>query len=489
MDSFFKFENKSMIIYGAAAIGLIVYDICKDLNIPVSGFVDKRGDEISEIQGVSVYSVDSSEIDTIDKDSIIFVAVKNVFEHDNIARKLIEKGFNNIVYRPYAVIKGEGSEDEKILYDVYDKFMSKELFEGDIPKSFTVHQYEYKDYATVKKVEDERIVYVPIESLFTDLKKEVSRWSWINIPIMALIPHIAFFRWMDQQEGFSYDMYLKFCIDSTKVKGQINVTERWKQNVIKNRADVYTNMNESLERDFDFFIRNAPRAKWNPDGYFNLVSGKHRASFWIAKGRRYIPLKISDSDYEEWINKSEVNKIVQHLNEMNVFCLNAPVEHPFFYDMQCENKNFYFQLLRDFIYATACEQYENMEYINLKELSTVFISLNDDGYMSRALQRYGIPIVVHNKSNVSVILENLIVTSSEVDKSAEYSYALVEFHYGDEADFTDIMSKNIRYMICLVQAGDIDEFERTITAKYAIIQNRKVLKNGEQFVVYTLKGN
>ena len=238
MNNFFSLRDRPIVIYGAAAVGLIIYDICKELNIPVSGFIDKRADEIGNIQGVPVYSVDSGETDILDKDCAVFVAVKNVFEHDNIAEKLIKNGFNNIIYRPYAVIKGKGSENEKILYEVYEKFVQKELFEGDIPKTFEACQYEYRDYATVKKGENIRIVFVPIETLFTDIKKGADKWKWLNIPVMALLPHIAFFRWMDQQEGFSSDMYLKFCIDSTKVKGQINVTERWKQNVIKNRADV-----------------------------------------------------------------------------------------------------------------------------------------------------------------------------------------------------------------------------------------------------------
>lgn len=487
MNNFFSLRDRPIVIYGAAAVGLIIYDICKELNIPVSGFIDKRADEIGNIQGVPVYSVDSGETDILDKDCAVFVAVKNVFEHDNIAEKLIKNGFNNIIYRPYAVIKGKGSENEKILYDVYEKFVQKELFEGDIPKTFESCQYEYRDYATVKKGENIRIVFVPIETLFTDIKKGVDKWNWLNIPIMALLPHIAFFRWIDQQEGFSSDMYLKFCIDSTKVKGQINVTERWKQNVIKNRADVYSNMNESLERDFDFFLRNAPKAEWNSCGYFNLVSGKHRAAFWIAKGRRYIPLKISDSDYEKWINECKVNKVIQYFIHREVHYVHAPVEHPYFYEMQCENRSFYFGLLRDFIYDIALGQYRDMGYVKLKELATVLISLNDDGYISRALQRYGVSVEIYNKGNVGIALENLIVINSELKESTEYSYALMEFQYGNEISFKEILSKNIRHMICLVSAADLREFEHVIAEGYTIVKSREALKDGEVFLVFMLE--
>lgn len=491
MEKVFNLDKQSIIIYGAAAIGLIVYDICKELNLPVAGFIDKRGDEIHEIQGVKVYNIDSAEIDAIDRQCIIFIAVKNVFEHDNIARKLIEKGFVNIIYRPSTVIKGAGNKDEKRLNEVYDKFMQKEFICDDIPKSFSVHEYEYRDYATIKKLGNgqERVAYIPVEYLFTD-KKKAGKWSWVDIPVMSLIPHVAFFKWMDNQPGFSYDMYLDFCIDSTKIKGQIKVTDRWKENVIKNRADVYANMNQSLERDFDFFIRNAPNAKWNTNGYFNLVSGKHRAAFWLAKGRHYIPLRISNTDFQMWINEFKVDKIIHCLRERGIVSVNAPIEHPYFYDIQCQNRDFYFHLLCDFVFEVALDQYKEKRYIKLEELSPVFVSLNDDGYISRTLQRYAIPVEVHNKSKVSVILEDLIVENFEVSTSQKYSWALIEFNYGDDKlDFIHILTRNISHIICLVSPEYIDEFEQDINIQFAIVKRREALKDGSRVFVYMIERN
>ncbi len=486
MEDIFRFGNRKIIIYGAAAIGIIVYDICQEMDLPVAGFIDKRGDEISELNGLRVYGVDDA-IREMDREDIVFIAVKNVFEHDNIARKLIEKGFFNIIYRPFAAIKGCENEKERILYDVYEKFMNKELVDTDIPKSFMIHQYEFRDYATIKRMEKERIVYVPVEKLFTDLRKPVSRWGWLNIPVMTLIPHIAFFKWMDQQAGFSYDMYLDFCIESAKVKGQIKITERWKQNVIKNRADVFSNMNESLERDFDFFIRNAPNASWNENGYFNLVSGKHRAAFWIAKGRHYIPLRISDSDFEKWMNESEIQKIINSLKELNVFSIKAPIAHPFFYEMQCENRNLYFRLLCDFMYNVAFRQYKKYVYFKPEELAPVYISLDDDGYISRALQDYNISVEIYNKSEVSRVLDKLIVVGREIENSSVYSYALVEICYGDKTKLANILKKDIECIVCLVEAAEMQDFQDAVASTYNVTRSSGALKDGKSFYVCWLE--
>ncbi len=490
MEKYFKLaQDEPIVIYGAAAIGLIFYDICKELHIPVLGFMDKRGDEICELQGLSVWDVEGSEVINLDKNTIIFVAVKNVFEHDNIVRKLLSKGFSNIIYRPYAVIKGAGSRDEELLYETYTMLMNKELVKANIPKTFAVHSYEYKDYSTIKKLEGERVIYVPAEILFTDKKKNKQvRWNWLDLPIMSLIPHIDFFRWMNRQEEYCPEKYLQFCINAAKVKGQIKITERWKENVIKNRADVYANMNEALERDPDFFIRNAPIARWNAKGYFNLVSGKHRAAFLVSKGRQYIPLRITEADYDKWIDLSQMGLIVEKLKKENVYEVHAPIEHPFFYNITCENKTFYYKLLCDFIYAIATYQYEDKGYVKLDETSSVFISLNDDGYFSRSLQRYGIKVETHNESFIGKLLNGLVKTNKK-SVNNNCRFAFVEFNYGMEINFDSIMSRKMEHIICLVADKDINKFEKSLDRNYLIKRKESCFKDGEKISIYWMEKN
>ena len=258
--------------------------------------------------------------------------------------------------------------------------------------------------------------------------------------------------------------------------------------MIKNRADVFANMNESLERDFDFFVRNAPNAKWNENGYFNLVSGKHRAAFWVAKGRHYIPLRVSDSDFEKWVKESQIQKVISDLEELNVFSIKAPVAHPFFYELQCENRNLYYHLLCDFMYEATFRQYDKYAYVKMEELKPVYISLDDDGYMSRALQNFNISVEVHNKSEISRVLDRLIVIGKEVENSPAYSYALVEIYQGNSSAITDILTKKIECIACLVEAESMVNFRETIIKKYDIARSRKTLKDGRIFYVCWLEG-
>ncbi len=485
---FFKLKNSNVIIYGAAAIGLITYEICQQLGYNVIGFIDKRGDEIGEYQGKKVIGIDSAELDSMDKDSVVIIAVKNVFEHENIVRILIDKGFNNLIYRPFASLKGRGDKTENMLNNTYDDFMNRKEIDIDIPKTVSVREYEYKDYSTISKLDDKRVVYLPIEWLYTDRKNMSSNVNWLDSPLLSLVPHISFFRFMDQQEGYSYKKYLDFCIYAANFRGQIKITERWKENVLKNRADVYTNMNESLERDVDFFSRNAPLVRWNDRGYFNLVSGKHRAAFWVAKGKRYFPVKMSEKDYTNWIHESVLEETIKKMKQDQVYKLEAPMEHPYFYNMQCDNSKFYFKLLCDFLYLTADFYYECTGRSYKGKEQKVIVSLNDDGYIARCLMRYDYCVESYNKSKIGKILDNFVSIRTGDVTSWNYQYAILEYEYGNELDFNSVLLQNLDYIFCIVAASSEESFGNNLMQEtYRIIKIHNSFKSGKRVLVYCLE--
>lgn len=461
MNTHFQLDrDSSILIYGAAAIGVIIHNICEEKGISVKGFIDKRGDEISYLCGLRVWSLSDGDIEKLDKNVVVFIAVKNVFEHDNIVRKLLEYGFNNIIYRPYAVIKGEGTEEEKQIYNAYDKFMSKDIeFPWiPLPRTFKIYSYNLQDCSIIKTEGKYITVYVPLECLFTDNKGVKTSRTWADLPVMTLIPHIDFFKYLDGENGYSYHHYLNYCITAAESGGQIKVTDRWIENVIKNRADVYENMSLSLERDFDFFVRNAPAGEWNPKGYFNLISGKHRATFFLAKGRQYFPLKISEDDYKNWVNKTVLNELADKFIDLDIQECHAPVEHPYFYNMRCNNRSFYYRLLCSFVYNIALQQYELNQYINLHRQEDVLVSLNDDGYMARNLQKYGIGVRNYNKSILSKLLDELIsVKETPVGK---VGYAILEYKFGMEICFEELIKKNLLCIVVIVRKKDLIEFEK-----------------------------
>ncbi len=314
------------ILYGAAAIGDLVKDSLEKNGLEVIGYIDKRASELSEYNGLMVWSIEEVPQEYIDAEVNVYISVKNVFEHEKIALLLRKRGFTKIIYKPYSVLMGHGNEAENRIAKIYDC-----LFAGEKLEHFVIPQAEKGkecyNFAEISESGDKVTVYIPTEFIFTNDYGNTAMAKWGNICILAFFTHIDFFRFLNNQSDIGPEDYLQeYCVFTANIKKKIKITNAWKNNVIENRSQIYEQMKEALDLDPDFFVRNAAEAVWNKDKkYFNLVSGKHRCTFQAAVGKKYIPLKIAKKDFDIFLNKSEVNETIRLLDR------EAVIPHPYFY--------------------------------------------------------------------------------------------------------------------------------------------------------------
>lgn len=298
-----------ILIYGAASYGKRIYERFIRQGYEVAGFIDKRADEISEFMGLKVLNPES-DLGAYE-DAILFIAVKNVFEHSAIVKYLISKGLHKFIYRPYAVLAGVGNTSQKRINLLYTQIDEDQFTDfQSIPMVYEESLFHAIDSSLVQEMEGEAVAKIPWQSVFTNRKKGKSS-IWCNVNVAQLIPHISFFSYLlgNFEEGI--EEYLNFCEKAAMSQGSIKITEKWKENVIRNRKMVFQQMNSAYELDPEFFIENAPTAEWNTEEHcFNLKSGKHRAAFMIAKGIKYIPLRISKEDYAFYLNNHEETNIL-----------------------------------------------------------------------------------------------------------------------------------------------------------------------------------
>lgn len=403
----FTLTGSDIYLYGAAAIGSIIFDDCIKMGLSPIAFIDRRGDEIEEFKGLPVLSKSVIDGGIISKEAVIIISVKNVFEHSEIAAWLLNNGYKNLVFRPLAALKGFGMATENELNRLYDRLMEADvsLPEIFISKTDEINHVQYVEGSFIRDAGERVIAYVPLELVYTDLPKRgiVSRWN--DIPILSLIGHIEFFRWLSGEGNTDYKRYIEFCEESAERGGVIKITDAWRENVLRNRADVYENMNNSLQRDFEFFISNAAYASYNKKGYFNLESGKHRAAFFASKRLRYLPLNLKKNDYEKWITESEYAKRIDDCKRLHLMNTNAPIEFPYFYEVPCKSGAPYFELLCLLMHEVAVnslDKYKEMRF----DAFYASICLDDDGYISRCLSRYGIVCENHNSSEISKVFAN-----------------------------------------------------------------------------------
>ena len=178
---------------------------------------------------------------------------------------------------------------------------------------------------------------------------------WGNINIQALYPHISFFNFLANKREAEKESYLEFCEQSASAIGDIKITKAWRENVLRNRTKIYQQMCNALDLDSDFFIRTAPTATWNKKGYFNLTSGKHRATFLTSKGKRYIPLSILKSDYLLWLQKEEYTTLKEELIQNEERKTQSKILHPYFYKFPCI-EHFFYTLFQNDVLSFLCRK-------------------------------------------------------------------------------------------------------------------------------------
>lgn len=395
MESFVLSKESHFILYGAASCGSLLCDKLLCQGYKVDAFIDKRADEIVNLKGISVYNLEDAAKKFCDRKFVIVIAVKNVFEHSRIAMELAENGLKNILYKPYSVLKGRGTECERIIEKWYDKIAI-----GDLPEErqvlrrteiSNIYLQDEKEYLLAEK-EDYIVISLPLVCLFENLELNATSQER---NALYFFPHIQFFSYLQGEDKASVDYYMDYCEKAAAALDSFKVTEAWKRNVIENRTEICNEMNNSYYFKQSFFIDNAPHVIWNEKGYFNLNSGKHRTAFWASKKMMFMPVKMDKTEAECWINRKRALLILEKMNQKKIYTLKAPVEHPMFYQYPCASALFFQGLLFKIAETISRIYYSSPteNYINNKK---VYLSVDDLGLLSRCLRRCGAQVYERN---------------------------------------------------------------------------------------------
>ncbi len=428
MNDYMLGGNK-ILIYGAASYGKRIYERFIKRRYEVVGFIDKRADEVGEFMGLKVLNPDS-DLEAYE-DMVVFIAVKNVFEHSHIVKQLIGKGLHKFIYRPYAVLTGMGNDSQKRINMLYTQ-IDEDLFTDPLPISIVCEESFFcaKDNSVVLRREKEVIAKIPWQSVFTNRKKENSS-VWCDVNVGQLIPHIAFFSYLLGNSVEGVEEYLEFCEKAALSQESIKITEKWKENVICNRKMVFQQMNSSYELDPDFFVENAPKAEWNSEAHcFNLKSGKHRVAFLIAKGNKYIPLRVSKRDYSLYIN----NIVAKDISNEDERIYHHRILHPYYLKLPFVEWDFYSQmelcllqfLTRKFMYP--------LKKISLRG-NSMLVALKDDfGSVARTFSYLGLSVerLLSDEIDLVAKVDRLMQTPNtlldiDVISKKEYDFCLFDY--------------------------------------------------------------
>lgn len=322
---YFSFKDaKDVYIYGASYMGSVTGKALLKNGIKLKGFIDQRAEDIGQCIGIPVYTPEVFRREA-DSQAVIFVAVKNVYYHMEIAKSLYEHGYTRLIYKTSHAINGSLTAEEQILDQAYESiYKIGNIPAFQIPVIVPQRELCWKDCRILSEKDGYVTFSAPLEQIYTGQTAD----QWTDVPILSLIPHIRLFRHFNGDEHSMPDDYIKLCEEGAKSEN-IEITDSWRSYVLRNRFHIYEQMRWRYDNEPEYFIEQAPVAAWNERGYFNLQTGKHRICFLAAMGRYSVPVKIRQEEWQRLCECRRFKEIKQLL-----------VQNP---DLKVPLPHFYFQ--------------------------------------------------------------------------------------------------------------------------------------------------
>ncbi len=408
MNCFSIKKNMRYIIYGAGGNCYHIKRLFEKERYSITAILDRRAEEIHNIDDTPVYTPEQfASLEQLKDNSVIIVSVKNVFDHINIARELIALGYRNIIYKPFPILHGEHDEEWDSIDYAYEAIVEEEvlsnLIRREIACSREDHLLIFKDELMIEEGSETVMCWIPIE-LVCNYKRED---AYKLLPMAAFYPLLNIYQYL-LNSGYVYkweeienDFFL-YSMDWVERTGK-KLSVGLKNSMINSRISVFDEMQRKVDIDKRFFVRNAVSVKRVDYIRFYLTtSGRNRVSFLIAKGCRFIPVRMSREDYNCWLNQQNFEGLRQYLEKMNINRLFTSVPHPLMTSFASETTDyislFCMPVIREIyrqLHWTTVEKINdyykiNPERYNDKKAELKILSaVKDEGCIGRLLIMYG----------------------------------------------------------------------------------------------------
>lgn len=463
-------KKTEIILYGASAMGIIGYNSLSIINnFNVVGFIDKRAGEINEQFGLPVWDIDKVPIDYNERHKfIVVVCVKNVFDHKDIVVNLQKIGFRYFIFKQ--VNMNIINENIEINYSkIFNDNNIENVYELDeIDEMVEIYTDTFNDNFIINSNDNTTLAYVPLPLVFCNSKVKLEDETTYHKSLYSLYPHIELYKFF-HGNGSNYRDYIQFCEygaknTSSTFGGEIKITEKWKENVLRNRKMIDDEMTNYLENNSLFFINNAPFSKFSKNKFL-MNSGKNRAAFLLSNNRKYIPLEMRNNEYSKYFNINVARKLKKYYEDNNIRKVKVPILHPLFSKLECERKNYYELFVSRVI--MFLHKHFNISYFDNKKIRLKILDmLNDNGAMSRIMSlNYFIVdkmVVNSEKLNYLMLLNELFyVDNINYCSNSNYKiYDAIIVETDDSRIIRQLSNKTNVLIILSTQKNLIEQFER-----------------------------
>ena len=370
------------VVYGGGEVGNQCCDRLRKGGHEVCYGLDKMkcGEDI--IQGIYTYSLGTEPKEDKDKLTVIICLTDGLL-HKGVGDKLFDHGYRRIVFLPISFCIPDKAKRE--LTRQYNRFLQADSnLDNEIIEDYSKYITPNLEPSNsiLRDYGDTVITWCGIEMLFTeslelwkgDLAKVHGKDEYkdksiaISNPVKSLFDYFA----MNENNPERYFNSKKEPVSDDKMA-----------RVLSAREELYDVFEREYDRGMDFFIEGAPCAIWNPKHYWNLVGGHHRTTYLLHKGHTFFPIRVARSDFDEWANEIEKNRLCEHINANGIDRFYAPVPHPGFLNFPSKYEN------REKVALEAVLSYFGFPIMCKMSEYVVLDAVEDEGYFARVMSRCG----------------------------------------------------------------------------------------------------
>ena len=159
MAHFTVSDKSNIIIYGAAHLGKEALYRLNNKGFKVECFLDRRADELIEVEGVKVIRAEDYSGDK--KNAIVIMGVSNPM---SIANRLYQLGFNKMIFK---VVQWQNlPSDIQAISDAFQCLMNDKGSIGNIPCYDPSMDIRFINNAVVRADSQSTVVRIPLDMLF-----------------------------------------------------------------------------------------------------------------------------------------------------------------------------------------------------------------------------------------------------------------------------------------------------------------------------------
>ncbi len=425
MDVYY-FREKKILIYGAGSLGINCCNILKKDNIQIEAYIDKRADTLKEYEGSRVYAIHELT-EWKDKDRYcIIIAIRNVFDHSQLALQFYRLGFRALIFKPTTVLKGKRNSVFDSISNAHDSLMIK-FGMPELPIMYYEKEKIFEaryDMSLACSKEGFYKVHIPSELLFSNV---IPRYLWTERNFVSNYVGVELYKAFQGKGNLKtvIEKYVQRFALPGAIEMKVDVGGAWEDILIDSRLAVYNEMCDKMAIMPEFFVENCTTVALRENGGFKLIaSGKNRVSFLIAQGYRFIPVMISRKDYEQAEQIECVRKIEKYLEKTGINELDVPIPHFYFYEYRYLIQQYVEQWQNLVGYCLAELVYDISGHYDFNQFCIVDYS-TDHGSMSRFLSMLGFVVERRVTGDELTVLEDELLRVSVTAKDTAKKLAYV----------------------------------------------------------------